>query len=44
MFRFALFVAGCIAGYVASGYLDGLLNEEEASQSSASQKDAGATS
>lgn len=44
MFRIALFVAGCIAGYVASGYLDGLLDEEEGSQSSASQKDAEATS
>lgn len=29
MFRIVLFVAGCITGYVASGYLDGLLSDEE---------------
>jgi len=40
MFRIALFVAGCIAGYVASGYLDGLLEEEDESQASSSQKNA----
>ena len=43
MFRIALFVAGCIAGYVASGYLDGLLGSEEECPVSP-QKGAGAES
>ena len=43
MFRIALFVVGCIAGYVASGYLDGLLESEEESSPNG-QKEAGAKS
>ena len=43
MFRIALFVAGCVAGYIASGYLDGLLNTEEESQPS-TQKEVGSES
>ena len=38
MFRLALFIAGCVAGYVASGYVDGLLEDTEETHSSASQK------
>ena len=38
MFRIALFVAGCVAGYIASGYLDGLFNEEEESQPSSTKE------
>lgn len=44
MFRIALFVAGCIAGYVASGYFDGLLSDEEESPSASSQKNTEAAS
>lgn len=38
MFRIALFVVGCIVGYVASGYLDGLLKAEEENLASDVQK------
>lgn len=43
MFRIALFVAGCVAGYVASGYFDGLLGDAKESSPSPSQKDTEAT-
>ncbi len=44
MFRLALFIAGCVAGYVASGYVDGLLEETEETDSSTSQENAEAQS
>lgn len=33
MLRIALFVAGCITGYIASGYLEGLLDAKDDNQS-----------
>lgn len=45
MFRIAVFVAGCIVGYVASGYIDGLLSDdEEEGQVAPSQNGAEASS
>lgn len=44
MFRIALFVAGCIMGYVASGYLDGLLEDTKEPQESPTPKRAETTS
>lgn len=29
MYRFVYFVAGCIVGYIASGYVEGFLEAEE---------------
>ena len=44
MFRIALFVAGCVVGYIASGYLDGLLQDTEERPESPTPKSAEATS
>lgn len=39
MYRIALFLAGCVVGYVASGYVEGLLEEDDEQQPSRSRRE-----